>query len=70
MELQEIEVIIDKDGQVSLTVRGVKGTACLDITQSLEAALGGVVETRQMTAEAYEPAAEAVVRRQQLRKAK
>lgn len=70
MELQEIEVVIDEEGQVSLTVRGVKGTACLDITQSLEAALGGVVETRQMTAEAYEPATESVTQRQQLRKAR
>jgi len=70
MELQEVEVVIDKDGQVSLTVRGVKGTACLDITQSLEAALGGAVEMRQMTAEAYEPANELVAQRQRLRKVK
>ncbi len=54
MELQEVEVCIDKDGKVSIAVRGVQGTACLDITQPLEAALGGQVESRQMTAEAYE----------------
>jgi len=66
MELQEIEVTIDKDGQVSLAVRGVKGTACLDITQPLEAALGGQVETRQMTADLYEAAPEQTEEQQQL----
>ncbi|MBN1954051.1 MAG: DUF2997 domain-containing protein, partial [Anaerolineae bacterium] len=41
METQEIEVFIDKDGQVRIEVRGVKGESCLDLTQALEAALGG-----------------------------
>lgn len=54
MELQEIEVFIDKDGQVRIHVRGVKGTACLGITAALEQALGGQVEVREMTPEAYE----------------
>ncbi len=58
MELQEIEVTIDKDGQVKVAVRGVMGTACLDITKPLEAALGGQVETRQMTADLYETESE------------
>jgi hypothetical protein len=55
MELQEIEVFIEKDGQVRLHVRGVKGESCLDLTQDLEAALGGQV-TREMTADALEAA--------------
>jgi hypothetical protein len=58
MELQEIDVIIDKDGQVKIEVRGVKGPACLDLTRELEAALGGEVIDRQMTAEANEVAQE------------
>lgn len=54
MDLQEIDVFIDKDGKVRIEVRGVKGKACLDITQALEAALGGQVEKRELTPEADE----------------
>ena len=54
MEMQEIQVIIEKDGQVRLEVCGVKGPACLDLTKDLEEALGGKVEDRQMTSEALE----------------
>jgi hypothetical protein len=54
MDLEEIEVIIEKDGTVRIQVRGVKGEACLDLTKDLEAALGGQVEVREMTPEAYE----------------
>lgn len=54
MDLQEIEVIIDKDGRVKLMVRGVKGLACLELTRELEAMLGGQIEAREMTPEATE----------------
>jgi hypothetical protein len=54
MDLQEIEVIIDKDGKVKLMVRGVKGLACLDLTRELEVVLGGQIEAREMTPEADE----------------
>jgi hypothetical protein len=54
MEIQEVEVIVGKDGRVEITVRGVKGQACLDLTQSLETALGGVVISREMTPEALD----------------
>lgn len=54
MELQEIEVIIEKDGSVRIEVRGVKGQACLDLTANLEAALGGDLLAREMTPEALE----------------
>jgi len=53
MELQEIDIFIEKDGQVKLEVRGVKGPGCLDLTRDLEKALGGAVE-REMRPEAYE----------------
>ncbi len=56
MELQEIEVVIDSSGELRLQVRGVKGKACLTLTESLEAALGGEVGSRQMTSEFYEAA--------------
>ncbi len=65
MELQEIDVFIEKDGQVRIEVRGVKGMSCLDLTQSLEAALGGQVEDRQMTPESQEVGQEQVRQQQQ-----
>lgn len=65
MELQEVEVIIEKDGQVRVEVRGVKGMSCLDVTKALEAALGGQVQDRQLTPEAHEAAQEQTAREQQ-----
>ena len=58
MEVQEVEVFIDASGQVRLEVRGVKGPGCLELTAGLEAALGGHIQMRQMTAEAREQASE------------
>ena len=49
MEVQEVEITITKTGEVKLHVRGVKGLACLELTQSVEQALGGMVESREMT---------------------
>ena len=54
MEYQEIDVVIDKDGKVRIEVRGVKGKKCLDLTKDLEEALGGEIEEREMSSEAYE----------------
>jgi hypothetical protein len=54
MEIQEIDVFIDRDGQVRIEVRGVKGGACLDLTADLEKALGGQVQSRELTPEAQE----------------
>jgi hypothetical protein len=65
MELQEIEVFIDKDGQVRIQVRGVKGLECLDLTRELEAALGGQNEAREMTPEALEAIEEQMAIQQQ-----
>ena len=55
MELEEIDVFIEKDGQVRIEVRGVKGSHCLTVTKELEQALGGQVVKREMTAEANQP---------------
>lgn len=54
MELQEIEVVIGKDGKVELQVRGVKGMKCLELTKDLEEALGGDIQARIMNPEAME----------------
>jgi Protein of unknown function (DUF2997) len=64
MEIQEIEVFIDADGQVEVRVHGVKGTSCLDITRPLEEALGGEVELREMTPDAEETLSDEVQDRQ------
>jgi hypothetical protein len=53
VEVQEIEVVIDGDGNVRVDVKGVKGKACADITRALEAALGDDVQ-REYTWEANE----------------
>nr|WP_319376717.1 DUF2997 domain-containing protein [uncultured Methanoregula sp.] len=53
MEMQELEITIDKDGRVQVAVRGVKGEGCLTLTKDLENALG-TVEERGHTAEYYE----------------
>jgi hypothetical protein len=63
MELQEIEVFIEKDGRVLIQVRGAKGLSCLDLTRELEEALGGQIEAREMTPEAYEVIQDQVQRR-------
>jgi hypothetical protein len=55
MELQEIEVIIDENGETQIHIRGVKGMKCLDLTEDLEAALGGEIIERTLTPEAREP---------------
>ena len=52
MDLHEIDVYIDPDGQVRIEVRGVQGPACLELTAALEAALGGSVVSRELTPEA------------------
>jgi hypothetical protein len=64
MELQEIDVFIEKDGQVKIEVRGVKGTSCLDLTKDLEAVLGNQTIAREMTPEADEVGQEQVQQQQ------
>lgn len=54
MRIEEIEITIDRQGQVIVAVRGIKGSACLTLTEALEQALGGQILQREMTAEALE----------------
>lgn len=64
MELQEIDVFIEKDGRVKIEVRGVKGMSCLDLTKDLEAVLGDQTVIRKMTPEADEIGQEQVQQQQ------
>jgi len=54
MRKQDIEITISPSGEVSFTVKGVKGASCLDETKFLEQALGGAVVDQQKTGEYYE----------------
>jgi hypothetical protein len=54
MELEEVEIIINKKGQVTLSVRGSKGLGCLTITEELEHLLGNTIVSRIMTSESVE----------------
>ncbi len=51
MEINEIDVFIDANGEVRVEVRGLKGGGCLLATKELERALGGQVVKREMTGE-------------------
>lgn len=64
MELQEIDVFVEKDGQLRIEVHGVKGTSCLDLTKDLEAVLGDRIANRELTPEADETA-QAIAQEQQ-----
>ncbi len=66
MNLQEIDVFIDRDGQVRIEVRGVKGGHCLQLTRQLEEALGGRIQSRELKADAYDRAQEQTPTRQNL----
>lgn len=46
-EIQELDIVIDKQGRVSIDVRGVAGPECEDVTRALEEALAGKILRRQ-----------------------
>ena len=54
MRKQDIEIVISPTGEVSFTVKGVKGASCIDETKFLEQALGGEILVREPTSEYYE----------------
>ena len=51
--MQEMKIIIAKDGKVTIDVDGVKGPSCKDLTRKLEEALGSTVDSTVKT-EYYE----------------
>jgi hypothetical protein len=59
MQREEIEVTILPDGRIEYTIKGVKGSACENISALLEAL--GKVEAAERTGEYYEQGSEASV---------
>ena len=51
---ETIEVTIRPDGKVEMHVTGVPGMDCLAQTDELTRLLGGEVESRELTPEAYQ----------------
>ena len=51
--MQEIEIVITSEGAIQLDVRGVVGSACLALTESLEQSLG-LLKARQFKGEYYQ----------------
>lgn len=60
MRKQDINITIGPNGEVSFSVKGVKGSACIDETKFLEEAIGEVVD-REKTSEYYEASQEGYV---------
>jgi DUF2997 family protein len=58
MSEEIIEVTIRPDGKVEMHVMGVTGMDCLQRTEDLTRLLGGEVEARELTAEAYQDVVE------------
>lgn len=48
-----IEVSIGPDGTVAMSVQGVAGMECLTQTEDLVQLLGGDIESRELTDDAY-----------------
>ena len=62
--MAEIEIIVSKDGVVTVEAKGAVGATCLDLTRAIENALGEV-ESRECKVEFYESVAEGEQIRQQ-----
>jgi hypothetical protein len=57
-ERHELEIVIDKQGRVTVEVKGAKGPACLEY-EELFAKNVGRVKRKQLTQEYYEPPSQA-----------
>jgi len=51
--MEEIQIEIDQQGNVTIEVSGAPGGKCLDLTKSVEQLLGGEVSQREFTREYY-----------------
>jgi hypothetical protein len=58
MSEERVEVTIDKNGNVSMKVIGVKGPKCQEITAPIIEALGGELLEHETTPEYYEQMSE------------
>ena len=54
MNIEEIRINIDSKGKLSLSLQGIKGESCLDITKELETLLGNEIEERKFSHEYHE----------------
>ena len=59
--MEEVKIVVGKNGEVKIDVHGVKGGSCQEVTKELEAAFGSVVERRK-TGEYYEEAEKIVAK--------
>ena len=59
MNMQEIEIAIQPDGRIEYTIKGVKGSACENLSALLEQL--GKIETEERTGEYYEQDTSATV---------
>ncbi len=50
-EIQELDILVHRDGTVEVKVSGAIGKKCLNLTEGLEKVLGGNVVLRTTTAE-------------------
>lgn len=48
MKLEEIEILIGKDGKAEIHTSGFSGNECLNATESIEAILGNQLVSREM----------------------
>jgi hypothetical protein len=49
--IEEIQVVVDSDGKVTIKVTGMEGDTCLKATEALEALLGDVEQRERTTTE-------------------
>jgi hypothetical protein len=55
MEMQEMEITIDKEGRILVKVNGAHGADCLAITKNLEDAAGSVEDRTWLPAYYEQP---------------
>jgi len=63
MEMQEMEITIDKEGRILVSVRGSHGASCLELTRNLEKATGVVEERTHLPAYYEQPVEEEQITR-------
>ena len=52
--MKRLKITVSPEGEVSVQVENVAGASCVDDTKFLEDAMGGVVKSRDLTAEYYQ----------------
>lgn len=60
--MEELLIQVNPDGSIQITVKGIKGRACKDVTRQIERALGHVVSDKP-TSEMHETEVKRVLNR-------